>query len=525
MQTIFQQKAYLGQKNKSLSTVVQLFLILVLALIIRVFVLTHSMKDVNSDEAIVGLMAHHILNGERPLFYYGQVYYGPLDAYLTAPVFAFFGSDYFTLRVVPLISSLLFVWAVFLLGKNLYSESAGLLAALYVAVGPPFLIERGLKADAAYSLILLFGTFSLILAHSIFQQPSRKKIISLAFLSLSGLWVFPLMLYYILSICIVGFGFLPMKNKNTDARILPNPVRNIILIVSLFIFVGAIFLSKTVSGIPVWQKAVEAVTGLFDKVVPIMLGLTYSSNMETPFTLSSLSAGQVFQIIACLCNIFVLVGGVILGFRWARRGEKLLFVFSTLTLLLFSVFYIFVGVTPKILSIPRYLFPLYSAVPMWAAAFLALTRNKNWLRYSIIIVILVANLFSNLTLPALYTRPPELVTWFLNRPGKQYVYTDYWTGYKLAFDSQEKVIPFITNGDRPGNNRYQPYLNQVLVSGRPIYIYQKGMEGEMIFLTYLDQNQVDYQATEIDTFTVYWDLSRPIHVTRKGFLISPNGSD
>src|SRR5690348_2660766 len=34
----------------------------------------------NSDQAIVGLMAHHILAGERPVFYWGQAYNGTLEA-------------------------------------------------------------------------------------------------------------------------------------------------------------------------------------------------------------------------------------------------------------------------------------------------------------------------------------------------------------------------------------------------------------------------------------------------------------
>jgi hypothetical protein len=34
----------------------------------------------NSDEAVVGLMARHILDGKRPVFYYGQAYMGSLDA-------------------------------------------------------------------------------------------------------------------------------------------------------------------------------------------------------------------------------------------------------------------------------------------------------------------------------------------------------------------------------------------------------------------------------------------------------------
>jgi hypothetical protein len=47
----------------------------------------------NADEAIVALMARHILQGERPIFFYGQAYMGSLDAYLVALGFLLFGQQ------------------------------------------------------------------------------------------------------------------------------------------------------------------------------------------------------------------------------------------------------------------------------------------------------------------------------------------------------------------------------------------------------------------------------------------------
>lgn len=41
----------------------------------------------NGDEAIVALMARHILRGERPVFFYGQAYLGATDAWRGAVVF------------------------------------------------------------------------------------------------------------------------------------------------------------------------------------------------------------------------------------------------------------------------------------------------------------------------------------------------------------------------------------------------------------------------------------------------------
>ncbi|HKJ65439.1 MAG TPA: hypothetical protein VJ969_08555, partial [Desulfopila sp.] len=41
------------------------------------------------DTSVVGIMGLHILEGARPLFFYGQAYMGAAEAYLTAAVFSF----------------------------------------------------------------------------------------------------------------------------------------------------------------------------------------------------------------------------------------------------------------------------------------------------------------------------------------------------------------------------------------------------------------------------------------------------
>src|SRR6266851_2035799 len=57
----------------------------------------------NADEAIVGLMARHILQGERPVFFYGQAYLGSLDAWLVAGAFAIFGESVWPIRLVQIV--------------------------------------------------------------------------------------------------------------------------------------------------------------------------------------------------------------------------------------------------------------------------------------------------------------------------------------------------------------------------------------------------------------------------------------
>ncbi len=68
----------------------------------RGFLLIKQAFPFHADEAIVGLMAKHILQGERPIFFYGQVYMGSLDAYLIAVFFRLFGEEIIWIRLVQL---------------------------------------------------------------------------------------------------------------------------------------------------------------------------------------------------------------------------------------------------------------------------------------------------------------------------------------------------------------------------------------------------------------------------------------
>src|SRR5690349_2255542 len=80
-----------------------------IALLLRLWLVVRAGGVVNGDEALVGIQAQHILHGERPIYFYGQVYMGSLEAYLIAALFALFGSSTWTFRLEPLILSLCLV--------------------------------------------------------------------------------------------------------------------------------------------------------------------------------------------------------------------------------------------------------------------------------------------------------------------------------------------------------------------------------------------------------------------------------
>src|SRR3972149_2161122 len=91
----------------------------------------------NADEAVVALMARHILQGERPVFFYGQAYMGSLDAYLVAGGFWLFGEKVWVLRGVQGALYLATLLSTAWLGKAAFrSWKGGVVAAWLLAVPP-----------------------------------------------------------------------------------------------------------------------------------------------------------------------------------------------------------------------------------------------------------------------------------------------------------------------------------------------------------------------------------------------------
>src|SRR4030067_3541582 len=79
---------------------------IVVAVGLKMSLLAAGSVPFNADEAVVALMARHILQGERPVFFYGQAYMGSLDALLVAIGFYLLGEQVWVIRLVQ---SLLFL--------------------------------------------------------------------------------------------------------------------------------------------------------------------------------------------------------------------------------------------------------------------------------------------------------------------------------------------------------------------------------------------------------------------------------
>lgn len=139
--------------------------LLALAFLLRLGLISQGWPATNSDEGTIGLMGLHIAyNGEHPVFYYGQYYMGPHQAYVAALLFRLFGPSLFILRFDLLLIFTLFLLSMYLLTRLVYSRGWALFCLFLLGTGSSFIMARELTAIGDYTETLLFGSLLFLLA-------------------------------------------------------------------------------------------------------------------------------------------------------------------------------------------------------------------------------------------------------------------------------------------------------------------------------------------------------------------------
>jgi Dolichyl-phosphate-mannose-protein mannosyltransferase len=108
----------------------------------RFAILFASQTHVHSDEAIIGLMGKHILEGRHfPFYMYGQRYNAGAawEAYLASIAFALFGVGVVPLKSCIVILSLLCLFLFYRMGCALYDQRTAVFATVAFALAPSLL--------------------------------------------------------------------------------------------------------------------------------------------------------------------------------------------------------------------------------------------------------------------------------------------------------------------------------------------------------------------------------------------------
>ena len=162
-----------------------------LGIALRVWLLRSSFGALDSDEAVVGLMARGILHGRFPIFFPGQGYGGSQEAFLTAPLIAVFGLHVWTIRIVPIVlwaASAVLVWRI---GLRVLDERRAVLAAVLFWIWPTYIIWNSTREHGFYGSELFLGLAVLLLVLRLSERRSRKDLVLLGAALGCGLWSSP----------------------------------------------------------------------------------------------------------------------------------------------------------------------------------------------------------------------------------------------------------------------------------------------------------------------------------------------
>jgi hypothetical protein len=167
--------------------------VLVLIAAARFAILLMSQTHVHSDEAIIGLMGKHILEGRYfPFYMYGQAYNAGAawEAYLAAMAFALFGVSVISLKSCIVALSFVGLFLFYRMCLALYDERTALLATIVFAVAPSLL--KWHFQVRGYSWYFLSIPLLTILFLSIQSKPNRRWPLFLLFGVTSGLSIWSL---------------------------------------------------------------------------------------------------------------------------------------------------------------------------------------------------------------------------------------------------------------------------------------------------------------------------------------------
>lgn len=491
--------------NKSRLFWIYFFLIFVAASLLRFPFIGDLPFD--SDQAIVGLMAKHIAQGEFPLLYYGDSYGGILEPALIALIFHLFGVSRFTLHLIPFVFSLLLLFSIYQMGRAFYNRKVGYLSLL-IAVIPAYYSGLYLAlANCGYIEILWLGNCLLLFSHRLGTQKEVRlspflQYFILGFFGGLAWWTHPLSIIYLITCAL----FLFFRERNGLRK-------------GWFIFSALGFL---LGSLPFWIWNAKQAFPFFQFIqssekVPYgsKLLATYSNILE--FFGLHLKGEWPIAIYGFIILIMI---SILWPLIWAKKrtalfpqsqGPGLLGLFCLVFLAIYS------GSRFNEGEVLRYLLPFYSLFPLTIALFLYLVQPS--VSFVLMIGILVFQIHGygislglyqnqNLRNQKLSEVESALIT-FLKKKNLRFNYSpEYWTGPRLTFNTEEDPI-----FSQPFNDRYPLYTLWADASPQAAFVldgkYPKSFENMLQAMGGTYKKEVIAPYPGVKGYVVYYGFTPP----------------
>ncbi len=526
--------------NKVLSIVI----LLSFHFLFRILLLSINAFPFNADEAIVGLMAKHILAGENSLYFYGQSYMGSLDAYLVAFGFLIFGKQIWVIRLIQiLLYGLVIVFTYLFVDVTFHNKKIAFISSLFLVFPAVNIVLYTTVSLGGYGESLLFGIVSFYLAALIDKDSGNHNLRKLTYLGLLGfifglgLFVNPISLTMILpAVVFVIWGL--VKQMQTKKSLFMN-----FLVLGIFFLLGSspfwysLFFTN---GLSVFKEiGGSAVAIESNSYLKKILSHAISFLLFGPTVILGLRPPWEINIIGIYLVPFVMLFWILLVYFLIRRKinpvkEFKIFIPLVGIIGLVVVGFIFTsfGIDPS----GRYFLPI--VLPLSIFLGYAIVRINNKFLYLFAMVTIVFHIYGTLSSGL---KPPFITTQFyspaqvdhtkmyelenfLLSENEYYGFSNYWISYPLAFISDEKIIsvpklPYHQDLRYTArDNRITEYNDLIEAADTYFYLTSNNARLDDLLVSSLNKNDVSFLQKTIGDYLIFYNLSKKIAPEELGIV-------
>jgi len=400
----------------------------VAGIVLRVWVYRSVLGTPDGDEGVVGLVARHILDGQFPAFIWGLHYGGIQELLPTAAIFWIFGSSWIALRIVPMVLTAATAVVIWRVGRRTIGEPGAAIAGALFWIWPTYNLVQLAHQHGYYASDVFYTALILLLSLRVVEEPSTLRV------GVYGL--------------VLGLGF--WQTSHIVPTLVPAVAWSVwrrpqwlrkLWIAAPLALLGALpwIIWNAKHGWAALDVSYDAHSTYWHRVrifvsplLPMIIGLReYGSQARV------LPGPLTYLILAVLAALFAYG-----AYRTRRSNTSLIYVVA----IVFPFIYAISQWTIES-SDPRYLVVFTPVLPLLFAQ-LATTRVRGAALLALGAIVSVTILHHHIA-----TYPPQLdpprdfrpLIGTLDRLDVHYVYSSHWVAYRLAFETNERIIAVKNN--------------------------------------------------------------------------------